>query len=174
MEETEFELTFLARELPEGLKVCEYKEIIDFYVPNRKKHPSLRIRKDGNSFILTRKQPAKWDDPSHQIETHMDLDELEFIYLSRNQSLLKLRKVRYFYQFQNKTFHIDIFQDELEGLVLVEIEFDSAKEKKDFKMPSFCLSDVTKEEFIAGGMLAGKSFRDIKETLDKFDYKRFF
>ena len=38
-------------------------------------------------------------------------------------------------------------------------------------MPDFCLAEVTQEEFIAGGMLCGKSFEDIKDKLEKFGYR---
>jgi len=37
--------------------------------------------------------------------------------------------------------------------VLVEFEFDTREEKAAFKMPWFCLADVTKEDFVAGAAL---------------------
>lgn len=39
-------------------------------------------------------------------------------------------------------------------------------------MPEFCLADVTQDAFIAGGMLAGKSFKDIEKDLGKFNYQK--
>ena len=32
--------------------------------------------------------------------------------------------------------------------------------------------EVTNEEFLAGGMLCGKSYEDLKENLEKFNYKK--
>ena len=39
-------------------------------------------------------------------------------------------------------------------------------------MPSMALADVTQEDFIAGGLLAGKKYSDIAPELDRFEYKR--
>jgi len=39
-------------------------------------------------------------------------------------------------------------------------------------MPDFCLADVTQEEFLAGGFLAGKKYLDIQSFLDKHGYKK--
>ena len=37
---------------------------------------------------------------------------------------------------------------------------------------SFALADVTQEEFIAGGMLAGKTYNNISSELKRFNYRR--
>ena len=56
--------------------------------------------------------------------------------------------------------------------MLVDVEFSSNKEKSDFIMPDFCLADVTQEDFLAGGFLAGKKYSDIQFFLDKYNYKK--
>ena len=58
------------------------------------------------------------------------------------------------------------------GLVLIDFEFDSIDEKSNFRMPSMALADVTQEDFIAGGLLAGKKYSDIAPELNRFEYKR--
>lgn len=40
-----------------------------------------------------------------------------------------------------------------------------------FVSPSFCLAEVTQEEFIAGGYLAGKSYADIEKFLKMYHYR---
>ena len=67
---------------------------------------------------------------------------------------------------------IDIFQDKLAGLVIADFEFQTDEEMASFKMPSFCLAEVTGEEFPAGGMLAGKSYKDIEKDLSRFGYRK--
>ena len=62
----------------------------------------------------------------------------------------------------------------MEGLVLVDIEFETPEEKNAFMMPDFCLVDVSQEEFIAGGMLAGKKYRDIEDDLARYEYKKIY
>ena len=65
-----------------------------------------------------------------------------------------------------------MFRGKLAGLVLVDIEFQSVEEKDEFKAPSWCLAEVTQENFLAGGMLCGKSYADIKEKLLQFGYEK--
>lgn len=67
---------------------------------------------------------------------------------------------------------IDIFVDGLKGLVLMDFEFNTVKEKSDFKIPDIALADVTQEDFIAGGLLAGKTYNDIAPELKRFNYKQ--
>lgn len=57
-------------------------------------------------------------------------------------------------------------------MVVVDFEFDNKEEKDKFEMPDFCLADVTQEEFIAGGMICGKSYEDVEKDLKKFSYKK--
>ena len=73
---------------------------------------------------------------------------------------------------QCKTAGIDIYLDELEGLGVVDFEFTSRQEKDSFKIPDFCLAEVTQDEIIAGGILAGKKYSDIELLLNKYNYKK--
>ena len=86
----------------------------------------------------------------------------------------KVRKIRFYYLYEGLTAEIGVFQDELLGLVEVDFEFQSAKDLEKFKMPDFCLADVTQENFAVGGMLCGKNYSDIESELKKFNYKKLF
>ena len=66
---------------------------------------------------------------------------------------------------------IDVYQDNLQGLCVVDFEFKTKEEKDAFKMPDFCLCDVSQEKTFAAGLLAGKGYDDIKSFLDKLNYK---
>ncbi|MDD5177926.1 MAG: CYTH domain-containing protein [Candidatus Nanoarchaeia archaeon] len=166
----ELERTFLAKKIPDGLKNCKFKEIIDVYVPKSRRHPTLRIRKNGNKYEMTKKEPVT-DDASHQNEQTIILTEEEFNDLSKIDGK-KTHKLRYYYEHNGRTAEIDIFQGALKGLVVIDFEFKSMEEKNKFKMPDFCLAEVTHEEFLAGGMLCGKTFKDIEEEIKKFNYKK--
>tara|TARA_Y100000310_G_C20687703_1_gene820161 strand:+ start:1052 stop:1567 length:516 start_codon:yes stop_codon:yes gene_type:complete len=166
----EYELTYLAKKIPEGLKNCKSKEIIDNYIPKSREHSTLRIRKNGDKFEMTKKEPIE-DDASEQLEQTIILREDEFDELMKLDGK-KLRKIRYYYKYKGRIAEIEIFQDDLNGLVLIEFEFDTKEEKNNFQMPDFCLADVTKEVFVAGGMICGKKYEDIKEDLDKYNYKK--
>jgi len=168
----ELERTFLAREVPKGLKECKYKEIIDIYIP-KTGHPSLRVRKNGNKFEITKKVPIKDNDASQYDEQNIIITETEFNELNKLDGK-KVRKIRYYYLFNGRTAEVDVFKDLLEGLILIDFEFNSAEEKDSFEIPDFCLAEVTQEEFIAGGMISGKSYKDIEKQLEKYGYRKLF
>lgn len=168
-EELELEKTYLLASLPKGLKNCKFTEIIDIYIPLSKAHPNMRIRKKGNKVELTKKVPID-NDASKQTEHTIPLSDEE------SDALLavpgkKVRKLRYYFPVNEHIAEIDVFQDELSGLVLADFEFTNPETKENFKAPDFCLVEITQEEFIAGGYLAGKAYKDIEHKLKKFHFK---
>ncbi len=167
----ELEKTYLAQYLPPGLDQCKKKEVMDIYLPTNQRHPTLRIRKNGEKYEITKKEPLL-DDPSEMKEETTTLTKEEFEELNRSVAGKRLRKIRYYYPYQNRIAEIDLFQDALKGLVVVDFEFEQVADKNAFVMPEFCLADITTEEFTAGGMLCGKSYAQIESVLGKYGYKR--
>ncbi|MFA6422304.1 MAG: hypothetical protein WCV92_02825 [Candidatus Buchananbacteria bacterium] len=167
----ELEKTYLAKYLPNNLADCKSKEIIDVYFPKSSEHPKLRLRKNGDKFEITKKEPVKEGDGSCQEEQTIILKEIEFIELNKLEGK-RVSKRRYYYNHNGKLAEIDVFQEELKGLVLVDFEFNTIEEKDCFQMPAFCLQEITQEIFIAGGMICGKSYKDIEKELNKFNYKK--
>tara|TARA_Y100000310_G_C20518498_1_gene732431 strand:- start:550 stop:1062 length:513 start_codon:yes stop_codon:yes gene_type:complete len=167
----ELEKTFLAKNLPPNLKDCKSKEIIDVYIPKTSRHPTLRIRKNGDKYEATKKEPIQEGDASKQEEQTILLTEEEFNEF-KNLDGKVAHKIRYYYPYKNKIAEIDVFQGPLKGLILVDFEFESEEEKEAFQTPDFCSNDITQEEFIAGGMICGKSYEDIEENLKRFNYLR--
>lgn len=166
----ELEKTYLAKEVPEGLEKCESKEIIDLFIPKEGEHPHIRVRKIGNEYEITKKEPIN-NDPSHQKEHTIPLTEKEFKAFSEIGGR-KLHKIRHYYKYKDRTAEIDVYLDKLKGLIVVEVEFNTVKEKDSFEMPDFCLKDVTQEKFVYTGFLCGNSYEDIKHILDKHGYKK--
>jgi len=171
MTKIELERTYLAKYLPEGLNTSPSKEIADFYLPEEVGHPVLRIRKRGEKYEITKKQPVQGTDSSEQYEHTITLTKEEFLALKQVSSK-KVRKIRYYYNHKGIQAEIDIFQDALLGLVLVDFEFKEVSDKNNFEMPEFCLADVTQDKYFAGGMLCGKKYKDIKNHLSELGYKK--
>lgn len=145
--------------------------MVDIYIPELSEHPTLRIRKSGEKYEITKKQPVYGNDSSHQLETTITLTKEEY----GDLNLVKGKRVsknRYIYKDVKYTYEIDVFQEELKGLILVDVEFGSNEEKAKFVHPDWMLADVTQEKFIAGGMLCGKSYKDIANELKKFKYTK--
>lgn len=169
--EIELERTFLLKYKPEGLEKCKSKEISDIYFPQSAEHPILRLRKRGDDFEITKKSPIKGNDSSEQSEYTIILSEEEFKEFSKLEGK-KLRKIRHYYPFRDRTAEIDIYLDKLQGLCVVDFEFKTNEDKDAFLMPEFCLCDITQEKTFAAGLLAGKDYKDIELFLDRFNYKK--
>ncbi len=169
----EIELTYLAKELPQGVLVSPSKELLDIYIPKDVEHPNLRVRKSGEKYEITKKEPIEKGDVSRQMEITIPLHEREFNELNKIEGK-RIQKTRFYYKEGDVNYEIDVFRGNLSGLVLVDVEFVSNKAKEDFNMPSWCLADVTQEVCIAGGMLCGKSYEDISNDLSKFNYQKFY
>lgn len=167
----ELEKTYLAKYIPD-LTTSKSKQIIDVYLPETAKHPKLRLRKNGENYEMTKKYPQTQGDASIQIEQTIKLTKLEFDDLYSQLKGKTISKMRYLYDYQNLIAEIDVFQEKLAGLVLVDFEFASEKEKDMFQIPDFCLKDVTQETFIAGGMLCGNSYQDIEQKLVMLNYRK--
>lgn len=167
----EFELTYLARTLPLGFSTSgESKEILDIYIPKSSEHAVLRIRKQGEKYEITKKTIVSGTDSSHMQENTIPLSQEEFAELAQIEGK-RVRKIRYYYTENGTSFEIDVFQDALEGLVLVDVEFSSNEEKSAFVQPDWLLADVTQEKSFAGGVLCGKSYADIEEKLLEYSYR---
>lgn len=171
VDEIELELTYLAKRLPDGLEKHKHKEVLDIYLPKSAAHPTLRLRKSGDRFMITKKEPVNGSDSSHMLEQTIPLTAIEFGELSQLEGK-RLRKIRYSYDYKGAKIEVDIFQDALKGLVLIDFEFNDPQAKAAFIAPDFCLAEVKQEAFIAGGMLCGKNYSDIEAQLCAFKYKK--
>jgi len=172
MVEIEYELTFLAKSIPNEIKNLKPVEVIDYYIPESGViHPHLRIRSNKARYEITKKQPINGSDSSEQSEhtISISMEEYNDLVKGRRRSVIKHR---YSTVYMGHRLDVDIFKGSLKGLVLIDFEFNSKKDKDKFKAPDFCLADVTQESFIAGGLLAGKSYQDIEKELARYSYQK--
>jgi CYTH domain-containing protein len=167
----EREKTYLIKYMPKGWRKSPKKRILDIYYPATVRHPVLRLRAMAKKCELTKKEPVDARDSSRQMESTIVLSK------SEQKTFRKLKgkeidKWRYYYSYEGKTAEISVFEKKLKGLVLVDFEFNTDEEMSAFQMPDFCLADVTEEEFVAGGMLAGKSYKELEKKLKPYGYVR--
>lgn len=166
----EIEKTYLARYLPNDLKLANNKRIVDIYLPSSSPHAKLRLRSNGDSYVITKKSLINPQDPSRQLEENIKLNEEEFFALSSADGN-RIEKIRYYYPYQGTTAEIDVFLGPLKGLVLIDFEFDNPEEAENFTMPDFCLADVTHEDIIAGGVLNRQTIASLSDFFQKYSYK---
>lgn len=168
--EIELEFTYLAAALPAELAGVTPKRMVDVYIPEETgTHPHLRVRQKGAKYEITKKSPAVEGDSSVMNESTIPLDSTEFEYLSK-AGTMRIVKDRYEVVIDGFSAEVDVFREALAGLVLIDFEFPSLEAREKFVKPAVCAIDVTQEEFIAGGMLAGKSYADISDKLEALGY----
>ncbi len=173
MVEIELEKTYLAKALPEALKDCPSEIIRDAYVPASAPHPIVRLRQRGDRYEITKKVPDSPQDRSRQTEHTIQLAQPEFEALMRTDQAKKFAKRRYQCTLAGRPAELDVYLDELQGLVVIDFEFATEAELDAFQPPDdICAADVTQEEYLTGGTIAGKTYADLQHVLDKYGYKK--
>lgn len=169
--EMEYELTYLASKIPDEIKGMKGTLIRDVYIPDTVAHAHLRLRQKDDHYVITKKQPVKDGDSSEQLEETIVLEKDEYEALVRCSKKV-VAKRRYKVEIGGFPAEVDVFEEQLKGLVEIDFEFGSREEKAAFVSLEGCLADVTQEETFAGGYLSGKSYEDIEPVLKKYGYKR--
>lgn len=168
-ERIERERRFLLRELPPNLKVNHpHAQITDNYLTGTR----LRLRKSRwpatNEWTLklTQKHAPPPPDFSRTLITSIYLNEYEYEVLSVFEAN-ELRKNRYPYEHEGRTYSIDVFLGALYGLILAETDFETDEEMDIFPLPSFAVLDVTNDEMFTGGSLVYLTSDEIRAQLKR-------
>jgi CYTH domain-containing protein len=112
-------------------------------------------------FKLTQKVPTREGAPG--LITTLYLSEAEHTLL-RGLPGKELRKVRY----SVPPLGVDVFVGDLSGLVMAEIEFETAEEQALFPEPGDSAAEVTGEPRLTGGRLATMSRSEMLVVLEEF------
>jgi CYTH domain-containing protein len=64
-----------------------------------------------------------------------------------------LKKVRYYHNYLGRVFSIDVFEGELQGLILCETEANGLEDLMSAEPASFARLEVTEDPFFEGGNL---------------------
>jgi CYTH domain-containing protein len=161
----ERERRYLLNDLPEGLaRTDPHLQITDNYITGTR----LRIRKvrdpKTNKWTVkfTQKLAPDPADFSRTLITNIYLNALEAETLSLFEAN-EIRKNRYYFDFEDRRFSIDLFLGDLFGLVLAETSFENDSEMEHFPLPPFALADVTNNEIFTGGKLWKLTFEQIRK-----------
>jgi CYTH domain-containing protein len=165
----ERERRYLLRDLPKGLTRADHHlQITDNYITGTR----LRIRKvrdpKTNKWVVkfTQKFAPNTHDFSRTIITNTYLSAIEAEALSMFAAN-EIRKNRYKFEFEGRTFSIDMFIGDLFGLVLAETGFESDDEMDNLPLPSFALADVTNYELFTGGRLSELTFAEVQSEVER-------
>ena len=169
--EIEREKTYLASRIPDDLTIDKSIVIQDIYIPEHSSHASLRLRQKGDKYEMTKKVQIIKGDSSRQTEHTIPLSVEEFEALA-SCSTKSLQKRRYYTQIEGYNAEVDVYEEALEGLIVIDFEFASDADLEGFVQPKVALADVTQDEIVGGGFLAGRSYEDIEDGLERYGYER--
>jgi len=152
----EYERRFLLKTLPADLDESQFVRIVDHYV----KGTRLRLRRleRPGAGIVEYKFAVKFADASLPdgciALTNLYLTAAEYDYLRPFVGADSIVKRRYPYMHNGWLYDIDVFEGAQDGLILAEIELETADEFRGFPPPEFAARDVTADPFFTGGNLA--------------------
>ena len=156
----EIEQKYLVRQLPEHLGDFEQIKMIQGYLS---KSPVIRIRKENENYILTYKSKANQElGVIVNQEVELALTEDAFNHLKHKTDDHLVYKTRYNIPLGEYTAELDIFEQQLQGLIIVEVEFPSVDAAKVFTPPQWFGANVSDDVRYSNAYLS---------TLDSFDNK---
>jgi len=135
----EVERKFLLSGIPSFLKSISAQNIRQGYVAIEKGGSEVRVRAKGTSFWLTAKSLGDLNRTEVEFLITKEIFE-ELWAMTENR---RIEKDRYLLVEDGKTIEIDVFQGNLKGLVLAEIEFETLEIANKFKPFPWLEKDVT-------------------------------
>lgn len=114
--------------------------------------PEIRVReiteKSGKTYwMMAVKSDMTVDGMSRtEKEWYIEKDEYENLLTKTEPNTKTISKTRYSVYKDGMRYEYDIFHDQLDGLVYMEIEFDSVEEANKFVAPNYITKDVTADK----------------------------
>ena len=144
----EIERKFLVKTIPclEGLKSAKIEQGYISY------EPETRIRKMNNEYYLTKKGEGTLVREEEEIKVSECEGER---YFDKVISRL-IQKTRYYIPYGKYTIELDIYEGELKGLVVVEVEFKSVDEAMEFSAPEWFSEDISEKTEYRNKILSKK------------------
>jgi len=165
----ERERRFLLRELPPGLeRKSPHTQIFDNYITGTR----LRLRKIREPYRrewtwkLSQKFAPEPNDLSRTLISNIYLSQYEYEQFAVFEGN-EIRKNRYPYVHEGRTYSIDVFLGMLWGLILAETEFETDEEMQTFTPPPFAVLEVTNNELFTGGRLVHLTSDEIRAELQR-------
>lgn len=116
---------------------------------------TVRVRATENQGFITIK--GKTDNPAVKPEYEYQIPKSEAIELLNGFTENNIEKTRYKINYEGKTWEIDIFYGDNEGLIVAEIELNSIEES--FQIPEWIDHEVTHESNYFNANLSKNPFK---------------
>jgi CYTH domain-containing protein len=163
----ELENRYLLDRVPERTRQDGGRLITDRYIVGTR----LRLRRmeplsGGESiFKLGQKDAPSPPDYSRMTITNIYLSPREYDVLAALPAH-ELRKRRYYLDHGDRLYSVDLFEEQLVGLILAETGFATPEEWSEHRLtPDFAVRDVSRDIRFTGGALATTTKRQVVELL---------
>ncbi len=146
----EIERKFLVTHIPDNIESYPHSEIEQGYLCME---PVVRIRKKDNDYILTYKSKGLLKRSEHEFPLSKQAYEHMLTKIDGN----RITKTRYRIPTDHKlTIELDVFHENLEGLVMAEVEFPSEEDALEYEGPDWFEDEVTFDRRYQNNNLANK------------------
>ncbi|MQY43198.1 adenylate cyclase [Epibacterium sp. SM1969] len=138
----EIERKFLVRALPD-LSQAMRTEVRQGYITHPTDAVEMRLRQTDGSFVLT----FKSGEGTVRVEREAEISQEQFETFWPETTGRRVEKIRWSATLPTgQLYELDIFEGALDGLLLVEVEFDTLKAAEAFAPPSWFGADVTNDK----------------------------
>lgn len=151
----EIERKFLLKKLPNNLNTQPVKIVQAYLCDN----PVLRIRQWENQYFFTYKGNGLMK--RQEIEIEISKNTFDSLIAQCRKIIVKNRYILN----MNKTFEIDVFEGDLKGLILAEVEFIDEDEALNFNKPEFLHIEVTNNPLFQNVNLKESNYEQIIQSL---------
>jgi CYTH domain-containing protein len=129
----------------------------------------LRIMTDSDSDRQLIKLTKKYESGSSYfrqiITTLLSPDEYRVFDALEGK---RVEKIRYYHHYKNRVFSIDVFENELNGLLICETEQPTLEDLMSAEPPPYARIEVTEDESFTGANLAAMTSADLAGKLSAF------
>jgi len=134
----EIERKFLVKQPPAWFELLPHKEIIQWYLSDPSTGKSIRVRKIGDEYKVTRK---KWHGlVREEIEVTIPKEEFDQLWFQVENHFLE--KTRYYIPYEWLTIELDVYKN-LQNLKTAEVEFKTKRDAKKFITPERFWEELT-------------------------------
>ncbi|MEA2006987.1 MAG: hypothetical protein U9O20_02390 [Patescibacteria group bacterium] len=169
----ELELAWLVKNMPKDLEDCPSFEIVQGYLPcDDDQIKDERVRKKKGIFTHTKKRFAVSSQETGFCEEETKkISEGEYLRLMEKGDK-KVRKKRYLYPLESDLIaEIDVYKDNLDGLVVVEVEFSDIEGLKKFDPPEWFGKEVTDSLGVYPPHIANLTFEEVNQINQNYEQK---
>jgi CYTH domain-containing protein len=143
------------------------KKFEDKYLQNSRLRLRILTDSDTGRRVIKLTKKYESDSPYFQTISRILLSPGEYDILDTLPGD-RLRKTRHYHIHGGRVYSIDVFEGELDGLILCETEAEGLEELMSIQPPEWVMHEVTEDPFFTGGNLCRTTRSELLRKLSTF------